>query len=47
LVGLYEVFAKNEPTLKFLAIIILERFNIERKIDKIVEIYRKLVERWV
>jgi glycosyltransferase involved in cell wall biosynthesis len=24
-----------------------ERFNIERKIDKIVEIYRKLVERWV
>jgi hypothetical protein len=38
---------KNEPTLKFLAIIILERFNIERKIDKIVEIYRKLVERWV
>jgi hypothetical protein len=36
---------KNEPTLKFLAIIILERFNIERKIDKIVEICGKLVER--
>jgi hypothetical protein len=36
---------KNDPTFRFLAIIILERFNMERKIDKIVEIYRKLVER--